>query len=234
MPRLIQLKAKLNQPLRRFASFLAAHLRNRYLVIWDILAQPLVVLCAFALRLEGLSLGFFWHGAFNYILLSVIVLVTVFYAVGMYRRFWRYASLDEVVLIIIGSLLATLISASIFFLLLVPARFTPSIPRSIPGISFLLLVLATAIPRYAIRLGTVYRIRVGHNPPAASTPIKVLIVGAGDAGIMVLREMLVNPQLGYAPVGFVDDDLSKQGLEIMSCRVMGTTKVIPDLVQGII
>ena len=230
MSRSIQLRSKLWRTLTGSAAFLSAHLRNRHLIIWDILAQPLVVLAAFALRLDWHDLGGYWDGAFYYALLSAAVVPSVFYVLGMYRRYWRYASLIEVVLIVIGSLLATLMSAVIFFLLLAPAGFVPGIPRSIPFISFFLLVLATAIPRYLMRLGNVYRIRIGHSPQT-SAPVNVLIAGAGDAGNMVLREMLANPQLGYAPVGFVDDDLSKQGLEILGCRVLGTTAAIPLLVQ---
>lgn len=230
MSRLVQWRSVLWRTLKRGAAFIASHLRNRHLICWDILAQPLVVLFAFALRLDGFNLGKFWDGAFQYVLLSAVVVPALFYAIGMYRRFWHYASLDEVVLIVSGSLLATLASAVIFFLLLLPAGFVESIPRSIPFISFFLLVLATALPRYAMRLGNVYRIRVGHYPQP-SAPVNVLIVGAGDAGNMVLREMLANRQLGYAPIGFVDDDLSKQGLQIMGCRVLGTTAAIPFLVQ---
>ena len=58
----------------------------------------------------------------------------------------------------------------------------------------------------------------------------VLIVGAGDAGVMMVSEMLCNPQLKLSPVGFVDDDPVKHGLMIRGLRVLGGRKEIPQLV----
>jgi FlaA1/EpsC-like NDP-sugar epimerase len=60
---------------------------------------------------------------------------------------------------------------------------------------------------------------------------KVLIVGAGEAGRMSLKEMIAHPEYGYEPVGFVDDDSSKQGDVITGYRVLGTRDRIKELVK---
>lgn len=61
--------------------------------------------------------------------------------------------------------------------------------------------------------------------------IPTLIVGAGRAGVMVHQELLRHPELGSRVVGFIDDDLSKQGLRVHGTPVLGTKELIPDLVQ---
>ena len=51
----------------------------------------------------------------------------------------------------------------------------------------------------------------------------MLVVGAGDAAQLILREMLRNPSLGYTPIGLVDDDPRKKNLRLHGIRVLGTT-----------
>ena len=60
---------------------------------------------------------------------------------------------------------------------------------------------------------------------------EVLVVGAGDAGQLVIREMQRNPQLGYTPIGFVDDDPRKKNLRIHGVRVLGTTDELPHILR---
>ncbi|MHB1355650.1 MAG: polysaccharide biosynthesis protein [Anaerolineae bacterium] len=230
MSRGIKVTSKLWRGIKKGIAFYACNLRNRHLIVWDILTQPLVVLLAFIMRLDGPELGAAWNGVFDYALLSTVIVPVVFYASGMYRRFWRYASIEEVEIIVIVSLLANLLSAAIYFLILTPLGFVVYVPRSIPLITFFLLVLFAAIPRYAMRLANAFRIRADTGIPAAVSA-NVLIVGAGDAGNKVLREIYATPRLGYVPIGYVDDDPHKHGLEILGCSVLGVTADIPRLVS---
>ena len=55
----------------------------------------------------------------------------------------------------------------------------------------------------------------------------MLIVGAGDAAQLILREMLRNPSLGYTPIGLVDDDARKKNLRLHGIRVLGTSAELP-------
>src|SRR6185503_14230109 len=62
----------------------------------------------------------------------------------------------------------------------------------------------------------------------------VLIVGAGDGGRLLLREILRNPDLGMRPVGFVDDDPRKQGVRVdRGLDVLGTTEDLPDVLEDV-
>jgi FlaA1/EpsC-like NDP-sugar epimerase len=71
--------------------------------------------------------------------------------------------------------------------------------------------------------------------PSARTLVargkEVLIVGAGDAAQLILREMLRNPALGYTPIGLVDDDPRKKNLRLHGVRVVGTTSELPALLR---
>ncbi|MHB9034305.1 MAG: polysaccharide biosynthesis protein [Anaerolineae bacterium] len=216
--------------LQRLAARLELHLRNRHLIIWDILVQPGVVYLAMIIRLETARLGEYRDAAFQFSILCALVMPVVFYLTGLYRRFWRYASLREAELILISSVVAELSASAVYILILTPLGFTDRIPYSIPVIATFLLIVGVTIPRYAIRLSHLLRAQ-GHNGGGLRNQQRVLLAGAGNAGMLILREIRANPDLGYQPVGFVDDDPHKLGLEIMGCRVLGKTSAIPDLVK---
>ena len=61
--------------------------------------------------------------------------------------------------------------------------------------------------------------------------IRLLIMGAGDAGEIALREIRNNPTIHYVPIGFIDDDQGKSGREIHGIPVMGTRMDLPNIVQ---
>jgi FlaA1/EpsC-like NDP-sugar epimerase len=112
--------------------------------------------------------------------------------------------------------------------LLIAAFLPPvTIPRSIPIIFLLLALVATAAPRLLARFDTIRqrkRARMSRVSP-------VLIVGAGDAGRLTAREFQQNPQLGMEVVGFLDDDLAKQALQIHGIPVLGTRYDLPLVVK---
>ena len=205
-------------------------MRNRDLLLWDILSQPLIVVAAFSLRLERIYPTAYQDQMLGYSLLSALIIPTIYYLMGMYRRIWRYAGTDEAELIATSSVVGSLITAIVVFLIAIPLDLMARVPRSIPFITTLLTMMMAALPRYAKRIVHQHYAADGKAKPKGR-PTRVLIVGAGDAGNMVLREMLSNPQLGYRPVGFVDDDPTKHNLQIRGCRVLGSTSDIPDLVR---
>ncbi|NLT74348.1 MAG: polysaccharide biosynthesis protein [Chloroflexi bacterium] len=213
---------------KRAIAPLARRIRNRHLFAWDVATQPLVIVAAFSLRLERFLPPNYTEQIYVYGLLTALVLPLVYYAAGMYRRFWRYASSDEAELIAIASAIGTLVTAVIIYGALVPLGALPSVPRSIPFIAAMLSTMAAALPRYAIRIANRYRSLASKTAPGGESA-RVLIAGAGDAGHAVLRELQANPQLGYAPVGLVDDDPTKHGLILLGCEVLGSTEAIPAL-----
>ncbi|MFO7697369.1 MAG: nucleoside-diphosphate sugar epimerase/dehydratase [Anaerolineae bacterium] len=216
--------------LLRFAALRMQSMHNRHLFLWDVASQPVVIVAAFSLRLEQLNPPAYEEQIWVYGLLSTLIVPSVFYLLGMYRRFWRYASSSEVELIMIASVVGCLVTAVLIFVVLVPTGQLRFVPRSIPFLATMLTVLFAALPRYAIHSASRYR-ALASKPRPTGEPIPVLIAGAGEAGHTVLRELQANPQLHYLPVGVVDDDPSKHGLRMFGCSVLGSTDEIPELAR---
>ncbi len=141
-----------------------------------------------------------------------------FYFFGLYSGVWRYASINDLLRI----LKATILSS---FLLVVYVGFTYHLidfPRSVFVIDWFIIVCLVGGSRFMYRLfRESYPVRIDRDKK------RVLIVGAGRAGEMLLREMKQNASIGYDSVGFLDDDRTKKGMRIHGVPVLGK---IDDLV----
>jgi UDP-GlcNAc:undecaprenyl-phosphate GlcNAc-1-phosphate transferase len=142
----------------------------------------------------------------------VFLKMASFLALGVYRGIWRYTSVDDLIVIgkavILGSVLSVLA-------VLFKFRFQgfSRVIFVLDGMVFLLLVMGS---RLAFRL-----FRQALPTPKTREGRRILIYGAGDAGELLLRELLNNRDLQYAPVGFLDDDPTKKGKVIHGLRVYG-------------
>ncbi|MCU0832871.1 MAG: polysaccharide biosynthesis protein [Chromatiaceae bacterium] len=139
---------------------------------------------------------------------------------GLYRGVWRFASLPDLVRILKAVLAGTALA---FFALFIFNRMQ-AVPRSVLPLYLVLQVLLLGGPRLVYRWLKDHRLSLG-------TGERVLVVGAGQAGEMVARDMLRDHHLGYLPVAFVDDKPRRQGAEIHGIPVRGSTEDIPALVQ---
>jgi len=154
----------------------------------------------------------------------------IFYFAGLYRRIWRYAGVRDFNTIIWASILGTMAVIVIVFFI-----YRGAFPRSVVALDGLLTVALIAGARFALR--GIRELRLKSILAPARKP--VLIVGAGDTGETILREMLRRPELAYQPVGLIDDDQGKQGLRIHGVRVLGTRRHLRELInkyqiQGVI
>jgi len=132
-----------------------------------------------------------------------------FVAFGQLRGLWRYASLYD-----LRNIVAAVLSSTFVFYVLENWVFAqPNYPRSIYLIDSLMLIALLGGLRMARR--------AYHEIRRSPRGRKVLIIGAGNAGEMIVRDMLHNPAYDYEPVGFVDDDPGKQGEQIHGVRVLG-------------
>jgi FlaA1/EpsC-like NDP-sugar epimerase len=202
--------------------------RNRYLLGLDVLLLPLAAYLAFVLRLDTFDVDPYRSTALLCMAIALLK-IFLFYVFGGYSRYWVFASLPELQLILLTTALGEF--ASMGAMLVVSTLTTiPAVPRSVPFIAFFLSVTALAGPRFLIRLlyGLSTQRRTRAEQPYAA---RALIVGAGEAGHQVLGEIQRNPQLGLAIVGFVDDDPVKQGVTIRGVPVLGPTSTIPTLVK---
>lgn len=214
-------------------------LRNRHFLGLDLLLLSFSPWLAFVVRTDGLNsqpagwdiLSRFGVGLITYTLLALLVRLVIFYAFGLYRRYWRYASIEELDQIAWAVSLSTAILLALVLLSRLPSVAATgfplwNFPRSVVLIDGLLVLVLVGGARFSVRLVTRWQ------PSASGRPVRrVLIVGAGDAGTMIVREMRKHGGLGLDPVGFIDDDPAKQKVRIHDVPVLGTRSDIPILVR---
>ena len=145
----------------------------------------------------------------------------VFWYFGLYRGVWRFASMPDLLRIAKAVLVGVALSGCAIFLM-TRMQF---VPRSVLPLQALLLMLLLGGPRLIYRWTRDRRIYGGGVKTA-------LIVGAGEAGEGLARDLLRDPALGVRPVGFVDDDAAKKGLEIRGLRVLAKTAKLPHIVRA--
>ncbi|WP_322792514.1 nucleoside-diphosphate sugar epimerase/dehydratase [Bellilinea sp.] len=196
------------------------NIRNRYILIGDLALIVVSVIGALILRFELSSL-FFAYLPFAYWMIAVALVVKpiVYYFFGLYRRMWMYASVEELKLIVIAVSTASVIVALVM-LLLFTRGFLPGYLRSVLVIDWLLSLAMVGGLRFTFRFLAETRRRFGEMQ--AGRVKRVLIVGAGDAGALVVKELQKNPQLNLIPVGFLDDNPTKQKQQIHGVPVVGT------------
>lgn len=204
--------------------------RNRVLLTLDLVVWPLLPVLALALRLDGFEGTVQYHAVvLPFIALSVLIKFLTLFNVGIYRRYWGYASIDELVLIITSVATASVITAAIYWigaaLWVVPVK---PLPRSVPILDAMLTLLYVGGSRFAVRLAFTLRRRMQGR--AAGKP--VLLIGAGEVGAMIARDLRSNPQLRLDPVGFLDDDPHKRAALIQGLPVLGTHAELESVASG--
>jgi FlaA1/EpsC-like NDP-sugar epimerase len=203
--------------------------RNRHFFLIDLILLPAAAVLAFALRLDARGMEAYGSAILLFIAVAVPVELLVAYGLGLYRRYWRYASVDELLLIAAVAGISTVATAGLLFGLALPLTGLRC-PRSIPLINGLLVLLSLGAVRFAVRISRQSQQRnLRHNHDAGKK--RVLIVGAGDAGMMIVKQMQTNPSLGLVPVGFLDDDEGKHGVQILGVPVLGGREQIPAAVR---
>src|ERR1700729_4264708 len=169
----------------------------------------------------------------------VILVLAALMMFGQYERLWRFVGQRDYEAVLKGVVLATLAVVTLIALIhpvtvanglvrtpqggWAPIGVTnPSLPASVIAL-FLLLSMALLLgARFAVQLVTDGRVRLFGAEAGAR---EVLIVGGGEGGRLVVRELLRNKSLGLRPVGFLDDDPSKQKIkDEHGLRVLGTTQ----------
>ncbi|HEV2590761.1 MAG TPA: nucleoside-diphosphate sugar epimerase/dehydratase [Gaiellaceae bacterium] len=154
---------------------------------------------------------------------AAITLAT-FVVFGFYDRWWRYVSTRDMW----GAFRGATVAAALTFLALYafPPAHTSRLPHRIPALDYLLLLAFVAGTRLLART-LIERPQSG----IVARGKEVLIIGAGDAGQLLIREMQRNRQLSYTPIGLVDDDPRKKNLRIHGVRVIGTTSDLRHLLR---
>jgi len=202
---------------------IAAGLRRDIpLALLDLAIVVVAYLVPLVLRFDGSVPGRYWENFRFFLPLAAVLHLTSNYALGLYGQMWRYASVQEARRVVLAGAAAGL--------LIVPAGIyvggsSRVLPISVVVLGATLSLIGFGAVRFQSRL---FALRRGTT---ASSRIRLLLVGAGDAGEMVLRDIFRNTSLALQPVGFVDDDPRKLGLSVHGVRVLGSRTAIPSLVE---
>ncbi|MQC27015.1 MAG: polysaccharide biosynthesis protein [Chloroflexi bacterium] len=187
------------------------------------------VMGSFGLRLnlEQLFLDYL-PALFTMLLVALIVKPLIYRRMGLYQRVWAYASIEEMKLIIKAVSAASLV-VSISMLLLFFVGLFSGFPRSVLVIDWLGSLAAVGALRFSFRLIAEKDALV--PTPSLPRPRRILLVGAGSAGALFLRELQKNPQLAVEPIAVLDDDPEKIGQKIHGVPVVAGLNDLPNQVE---
>jgi FlaA1/EpsC-like NDP-sugar epimerase len=198
--------------------------------LWQLLVDAAIVSfswwLAFQLRFDnGLSRHAGYQHLFNRTILLVVgIKLIVFIAFGFYNRWWRYVSIRDMWATARGVVVGCLLADVTVYLVSPVHGFR--LPRSI-AVTDLLLTLALVTGSRLLARTVVER--PGLTMVARGK--EVIVVGAGDAGRLIVQEMQRSRMLNYTPIGFVDDDPRKRGTRIMGVRVLGSIDELPRVLR---
>lgn len=186
--------------------------RRIFEVLLDVVLIILAYWSAYAVKVGALSGSYAWRLFLQTLPVLVFVKMASFLVTGVYRGIWRYTSLDDSIVFVKAVVLSSVLSV---LAVLFAFRFE-GFSRTIFIVDGLLMFLFLAGSRMAFRL-----FRQVIPVSRANGGRRVLIYGAGDAGELLLRELLNNRALKYSPVGFIDDDPAKNGKVMHGLKVHG-------------
>lgn len=206
-----EIQAARDTPLVAFLIDLS-YKRRIFEVLLDVVLIILAYYAAYTLLFGSMAESGNWQLFIRTVPVLVSMKMAAFLVAGVYRGIWRYISVDNLVVFAKAVLLGTVASV---VAVLFAFRFE-GFSRAVFIIDAMILFMMLAGSRVAFRL---FRQLLPVSAPSDGR--RVLIYGAGDAGELLLREMLNNQELQYTPVGFVDDDPLKNGKFIHGLRVFG-------------
>jgi UDP-GlcNAc:undecaprenyl-phosphate GlcNAc-1-phosphate transferase len=195
--------------------------RRIFEVLLDVVLIVLAYWSAYAVKFEPFSDSPAWKLFLRTLPVLVVVRLAAFLLFGVYRGIWRYTSIDDLMAFAKAVAAGSLVSLVI---VLFKFRFQ-GFSRAIFVIDALVMLMLLAWSRVAFRF-----FRQVLPAGKGDHGQRVLIYGAGDAGELLLRELLNNRELSYAPVGFIDDDPKKLGKVIHGFRVFGGNGMLGKIV----
>ncbi|MGH8581943.1 MAG: polysaccharide biosynthesis protein [Gammaproteobacteria bacterium] len=176
----------------------------------DLFMVPVAWMAAYWIRfnLDPIPTWFFQHGL-QALVVVVPIQMAVFWFCGLYRGVWRFASMPDLMRIVQASVAGALLSATVLFMI----TRLHGVPRSVLVLYAVLLIGALGAPRFIYRWFKDYYLLRGGQ--------RVVVLGAGQGGDLLVRDLMRDARQRYRPVAFLDDDPNKLGLEIHGVRVLG-------------
>jgi FlaA1/EpsC-like NDP-sugar epimerase len=201
--------------------------RNRVFMLSDVVLFTGAVVFGALLRFDFGAIPEWVRAAMlSYAIGAIPLKIGVLFASGVYRRLWLTASVGDMLRLGLAATGAAVAAGLYWFVLAYGSHGMVRPPLSIVGVDLVLTLLVPVLPRAALRA-------LEHRrwlPGATASP--ALIIGAGAAGQMVSKELMRNPRLSLSPIGFVDDDPTKQRRVVAGLPVLGTIADIPKVAAG--
>lgn len=197
-----------------------------FFVSFDMVFIIISIWLSFLIRFEGQIPAQYYIFIPRIIILAIMFIIPIFYFQKLYSFSWSYVSASEAISIF----KATTISFIFLGVAIYISKYFPyftNFPRSILFISYFLVFILCGGIRFAKRI---YFHIAGFNKMAGKD--RTLIVGAGDAGEQILRNMLSLRVSSYMPVGFIDDSPIKKNVKIHGVKVLGKISDIPKIVKS--
>ena len=202
----------------------------------DIVCINIAYLIAFLLRFE-FNMQTILDGRFFPVYLDnlpwiVLIKIVVIAAFGLYNSLWKYAGPEQVLKVFGASTISLLLVMSML------ALTGQVIPRGVQGICYLLDIILIGGIRLSYRVlrnpaerNGIYHLLHSSSAGGGSERSRVLLVGAGDAGASMIKEIDRNPQNGKLIVAVIDDDPQKIGKSIAGKRIVGDREKISHVVE---
>jgi FlaA1/EpsC-like NDP-sugar epimerase len=196
--------------------------------IWQVGVDAVLVAVAWwlawTLRFEHRPVYYDRYLDWSIVALVVAIKLPVFALGGFYNRWWRYVSTRDMWGAFRGVVLA---SVAVFLVFTLFEVHRVSVPRGVWFIDLLVCMAFIAGSRLLVRT-IIERPLPGRIVTRGK---EAIIVGAGDAGQLVVKEMQRSPALGYTPIGLLDDDSRKRNLRLHGVRVLGTTADLAHVIR---
>ncbi len=160
---------------------------------------------------------------FRYFAVVSLIIILVFNIFSLYNNIWLYAGIQEVIRILGANILSFIMMTSVFSII------GSGIPLNIHIIAWVFMFFFSGFFRFSFRLIASYS---NMRRKMTGAPKRVLIIGAGQAGVLCLRDMKLNVGLGYLPVALIDDDPSKHGRYISGVKIVGGRDSIGPVVKS--
>ena len=208
------------------SKFSLSFFRNRFVLIGDIVLIIVSVLGSFALRYDVGQMAFYFPAILIMSGVALLIKIPTYYFFGLYRRLWMYASTNELKLIAVAVSTASVLTAGVMLALSAAGLILPGMPRTALVIDWLFSLVLIGGSRFALRILSE---QVGAKTEKGR---RTLIIGAGDAGALVARELQKTNQLDLTPIGFLDDDPAKQRHVIYGVSVIGKVTDLTSVLEN--
>ncbi|HED04905.1 MAG TPA: polysaccharide biosynthesis protein [Candidatus Fraserbacteria bacterium] len=192
----------------------------------DLVWIGLAIYIAFLLRFDGRISPNYAARLWIYWGIALALKLPIFALQGLYRMSWAYVSLEDLLAVLRAATLSSLLLGMVLFFLGRESSLFSDFPRSVLIIDYLLTISFIG----GFRLWKRIYLRLRSRGVRPGRP--ALIVGAGDAGEQLARNMLSERASGWSPIGFVDDDPAKRGLSLHGLPVLGTRADLPQIIKA--